>query len=63
MVDTAMQTWVREEGNKDNPQTRAYFADAHERGALLTPEFSAGRLIERLAGDETGQTWFAADPK
>jgi NAD(P)-dependent dehydrogenase (short-subunit alcohol dehydrogenase family) len=62
-VDTSMQTWVREEGTKDHPQTRAYFTDAHERGALLTPEFSAGRLIERLAGDDTGQTWFAVDPK
>ncbi|MFC0437944.1 SDR family oxidoreductase [Kutzneria buriramensis] len=63
-VDTSMQTWVREEGSDHmSSATKAYFTDAHERGALLTPEFSAGRLIERLAGDDTGQTWFAVDPK
>ena len=64
MVDTSMQAWVREEGSKDyDPKVRAMFTDAYERGVLLTPEQSAGRLIDRLAGQDTGQTWSAADPK
>jgi NAD(P)-dependent dehydrogenase (short-subunit alcohol dehydrogenase family) len=63
-VDTSMQTWVREDGGRRmDGQTRAYFTDVHARGALLTPEFSAGRLIARLSGEDNGQTWFAVEPR
>ncbi|QUQ64908.1 SDR family NAD(P)-dependent oxidoreductase [Kutzneria sp. CA-103260] len=63
-VDTSMQTWVREEaGARMDPRTRAFFTDAKDSGRLLTPEHSAGRLISRLAGEDNGQTWSAADPR
>ena len=53
----------REEGSAHmDARTKAFFTDAYERGQLLTPEYSAGRLVARLAGEDTGQTWFAVDP-
>jgi NAD(P)-dependent dehydrogenase (short-subunit alcohol dehydrogenase family) len=62
-VDTSMQTWVREEGSAQmDATTRAYFTDVHERGALLTPEHSAARLIARLASEDNGRTWSVNDP-
>ena len=61
-VDTSMMTWVRGEGGRGLDATsRAYFADVPKRGELLTPEQSAGYLIARLAGDDNGETWHAAD--
>ena len=61
-VDTSMMSWVRGEGGQGlDAKSRSYFADVQSRGELLTPEQSAGYLIARLAGDENGETWHAAD--
>ena len=61
-VDTAMQAWIRAQ----NPQRIG--AELHERfnrnfarGALITPEHSAGALIARLSGDDTGAIWDVND--
>jgi NAD(P)-dependent dehydrogenase (short-subunit alcohol dehydrogenase family) len=57
-VDTAMQAWIREQ----DPDRIG--AGLHERfnrnfaeGTLIAPERSAGALLARLAGDETGAIW------
>jgi NAD(P)-dependent dehydrogenase (short-subunit alcohol dehydrogenase family) len=61
-VATSMMTWVREGGGTAMDATvQAYFADVQQRGDLITPEQSAGFLLARLAGEDTGQTWHAAD--
>ncbi|GAA3436764.1 SDR family NAD(P)-dependent oxidoreductase [Kutzneria kofuensis] len=61
-VDTSMMTWVRDGGGRRmDPKVHEFFADVQDRGDLLTPDQSAGYLLARLAGDDTGQTWHAAD--
>jgi len=61
-VATSMMTWVREGGGTAMDATvNEYFADVQQRGDLLTPEQSAGFLLARLPGEETGQTWHAED--
>ena len=61
-VATSMMTWVREGGGTAmDPTVQAYFADVQQQGQLLTPEQSAGFLLARLGGEETGQTWHAED--
>jgi NAD(P)-dependent dehydrogenase (short-subunit alcohol dehydrogenase family) len=62
-VDTSMQLWAATEGGAGlAPRTRALFTEARARGTLLTPEYSAGRLIEQLVGEDNGQRWYAVNP-
>lgn len=61
-VDTAMQTWIRSQPPEDiGAALHDQFTASHESGALITPKRSAAALLERLAGDETGQIWDVAD--
>jgi len=61
-VATAMMTWVRDGGGTAmSAEVREYFTDVQQRGHLLTPEQSAGYLLARLGGEDTGQTWHAED--
>ena len=61
-VATSMMTWVRDGGGRRmDPAVSEFFAEVAERGDLLTPEQSAAFLLARLPGEDTGQTWHAAD--
>jgi 3-oxoacyl-[acyl-carrier protein] reductase len=62
-VDTDMQAWIREQGpERVGAALHDYFEQTHARGALLAPETSAGSLVARLGGQETGQIWDVSDP-
>lgn len=60
-VDTAMQTWIREQHPaKIGQQLHDRFMEMHASGRLLSPEQSAARLLEKLVGsDQSGQIWSA----
>jgi NAD(P)-dependent dehydrogenase (short-subunit alcohol dehydrogenase family) len=61
-VDTAMQAHIRTEGEgRVSEATRARFLRNHAEGVLITPERSAGSLVDRLDDDATGVIWDAAD--
>jgi NAD(P)-dependent dehydrogenase (short-subunit alcohol dehydrogenase family) len=57
-VDTAMQTWVREQSpDRIGESLHHRFADLHADGRLISPERSARSLIARLPSDASGQIW------
>jgi NAD(P)-dependent dehydrogenase (short-subunit alcohol dehydrogenase family) len=61
-VDTAMQGWIRAQPAQEiGVALHERFLESYERGSLLTPDQSAQSLLERLAGDATGQIWNADD--
>lgn len=61
-VDTAMQGWIRAQPAEEiGVALHQRFLESYERGSLLTPEQSAQSLLERLAGDATGQVWNVDD--
>ncbi len=57
-VDTAMQGWIR---NQDPDQIgtalHERFVAMQQSGTLITPERSAGSLLEHLAAGGNGQIW------
>jgi NAD(P)-dependent dehydrogenase (short-subunit alcohol dehydrogenase family) len=62
MVDTAMQTWVRDNGKgRLGDATHQNFLRAHEQGALISPEESAAALLRRLTSPDNGQIWDVRD--
>jgi NAD(P)-dependent dehydrogenase (short-subunit alcohol dehydrogenase family) len=61
-VDTAMQAWIRDQDPDEiGHGLHEDFTRRHAAGDLLTPSASAAALLERLAGDATGQIWDVAD--
>jgi 3-oxoacyl-[acyl-carrier protein] reductase len=57
-----MQAWIRNQSaDVVGASLRDRFVENYERGTLLTPVQSAGSLLERLAGDSTGEIWNAPD--
>jgi NAD(P)-dependent dehydrogenase (short-subunit alcohol dehydrogenase family) len=61
-VDTAMQGWIRAQPAEEiGVALHQRFLESYERRSLLTPEQSAQSLLERLAGDATGQVWNVDD--
>jgi NAD(P)-dependent dehydrogenase (short-subunit alcohol dehydrogenase family) len=57
-VDTAMQGWIREQ-DPDQIGTALHerFIAMQQSGTLLTPQRSAGVLLEHLAADDNGEIW------
>ncbi|WP_411093621.1 SDR family NAD(P)-dependent oxidoreductase [Streptomyces sp. 049-1] len=63
-VDTAMQALIRLKGDgRLDQDTHARFVHNHEHGNLITPEESARSLVDRLAGNATGEIWDVADSR
>lgn len=63
-VDTAMQALIRRKGEgRLDEATYTRFVQNHERGKLITPEESARSLVDRLAGDASGQIWDVSDTR
>jgi len=61
-VDTTAQSWLRTQPpERIGGAAHQYFNNLHSSGALITPELSAGSLVARLAGQETGQIWNVDD--
>jgi NAD(P)-dependent dehydrogenase (short-subunit alcohol dehydrogenase family) len=62
-VDTAMQQWIREQSpTAIGQRLHDRFVGMRASGALLSPQQSATKLLERLAGsDQSGQGWSAGD--
>jgi 3-oxoacyl-[acyl-carrier protein] reductase len=57
-VDTAMQAWIREqEPAAIGAALHERFVTGYESGTLLTPEDSAGALVEHLSSGGNGQIW------
>lgn len=62
-VDTAMQSWIRaQDPTEIGADLHQWFIDSHQRGSLITAEESAGSLLARLPGAQTGEVWDASDP-
>lgn len=62
-VDTAMQGWIREQDpDRIGASLHERFSRSHREGRLIPPERAARSLLDRLAGDATGQIWDVADP-
>ncbi|HEX4225588.1 MAG TPA: SDR family NAD(P)-dependent oxidoreductase [Pseudonocardiaceae bacterium] len=61
-VDTAMQTWIRDQDGSDIPELHQRFHHMYREGLLSTPEQSAAALVPRIVGTETGRIWNADDP-
>ncbi|GHH87588.1 hypothetical protein GCM10018793_63910 [Streptomyces sulfonofaciens] len=61
-VDTAMQDWIREQGEgRLDAATYAHFLRSHADEALITPETSARSLVSRIGLADTGRIWDVAD--
>ena len=61
-VDTAMQTWIREQDpDRIGTALHTRFNQSFTEGALITPERSAAALIAHLAGDDSGSIWDVSD--
>jgi 3-oxoacyl-[acyl-carrier protein] reductase len=57
-VDTAMQAWIRQQDpGRIGTGLHERFTRNYAEGTLITPEHSAGVLLARLAGDDTGTVW------
>ena len=62
-VDTAMQQWIRgQPAEQIGAALHDRFAAMHAGGQLITPERSAGSVLDRIAGSQTGQIWSVDDP-
>ncbi|WP_255955961.1 SDR family NAD(P)-dependent oxidoreductase [Streptomyces odontomachi] len=63
-VDTAMQAWIRRTGRgRLDGATYTRFVRNHEEGGLISSDDSARALLDRLAGDATGQVWDVHDSR
>ncbi|HEX3802519.1 MAG TPA: SDR family oxidoreductase [Solirubrobacteraceae bacterium] len=57
-VDTAMQGWIREQDpERIGTALHARFVATQQSGTLLTPQRSAGVLLDHLAADGNGEIW------
>ena len=62
MVDTTMQTCIRDNGaGRLSPSTYTHFNDSRANGSLIDPADSARSLVARLDGTATGQIWALHD--
>ncbi|HEY4024208.1 MAG TPA: SDR family oxidoreductase [Pseudonocardiaceae bacterium] len=61
-VDTAMQSWIRDQDRTGIPELHQWFHRMHREGLLITPEESAAALVPRISSTLTGQIWSAEDP-
>ncbi len=60
-VDTAMQGWIREQDpERIGIALHARFVAMQQSGTLLTPQRSAGVLLEHLAAAGNGEIWNAS---
>lgn len=61
-VDTAMQAWIRHQApERIGVALHDRFHRSFAEGSLITPGHSAGVLVARLAGDDTGAIWDVND--
>jgi 3-oxoacyl-[acyl-carrier protein] reductase len=57
-VDTAMQSWIREQDPEEiGADLHERFVTRHASGELLTPEDSAAALLAHLGAGGNGQIW------
>jgi NAD(P)-dependent dehydrogenase (short-subunit alcohol dehydrogenase family) len=62
-VDTAMQTWIRDQDpDRIGAGLHQRFTRSYEEGTLITPEWSAKSLLDRLPYNATGQIWDVREP-
>jgi 3-oxoacyl-[acyl-carrier protein] reductase len=62
-VDTAMQQWIRDQPREQiGSALHDRFAGMHADGHLISAEYSARSLLDRLATDASGQLWSVDDP-
>lgn len=60
-VDTAMQTWIRDQDPEQiGAALHERFVAMHDGGDLLTPEKSAQALLEQIRRGGSGEIWDAA---
>lgn len=61
-VDTAMQEWIRDQPREQiGPALHDRFEAMHTDGHLITAEQSARSLLDRIAGQQSGQIWTVDD--
>lgn len=61
-VDTAMQQWIRDQPRDQiGAALHDRFEAMHADGVLITAEDSARSLLERIAGDASGEIWSVDD--
>ncbi|HTU86523.1 MAG TPA: SDR family oxidoreductase [Solirubrobacteraceae bacterium] len=61
-VDTAMQTWIREQSPEEiGASLHERFVASHRDGNLLSPHESAAALLRRLPAKASGQIWHVTD--
>jgi NAD(P)-dependent dehydrogenase (short-subunit alcohol dehydrogenase family) len=62
-VDTAMQAWIRDQDpDRIGAGLHQRFTRSYEEGTLITPEWSAKSLLDRLPYNATGQIWDVREP-
>jgi 3-oxoacyl-[acyl-carrier protein] reductase len=62
-VDTAMQQWIRDQPRDQiGAALHDRFEAMHAHGRLISPEQSARALLDRIAGQGSGQIWSVDDP-
>jgi len=62
-VDTAMQTWIREQDpDQIGAGLHERFTASYQQGGLIGPQQSAESLLAHLGTDATGHIWNVSDP-
>jgi NAD(P)-dependent dehydrogenase (short-subunit alcohol dehydrogenase family) len=62
-VDTAMQAWIRDQDpDRIGAGLHQRFTRSYDEGTLMTPEWSAKSLLDRLPYKATGQIWDVREP-
>jgi NAD(P)-dependent dehydrogenase (short-subunit alcohol dehydrogenase family) len=62
-VDTAMQTWIREQDpDQIGAELHERFTASYQQGGLIGPQRSAESLLAHLGTDATGHIWNVSDP-
>jgi 3-oxoacyl-[acyl-carrier protein] reductase len=62
-VDTAMQTWIREQDpDQIGAELHERFTASYQQGGLIGPQQSAESLLAHLGTDAAGHIWNVSDP-
>jgi NAD(P)-dependent dehydrogenase (short-subunit alcohol dehydrogenase family) len=62
-VDTAMQTWIREQDpDQIGAELHERFAASYQQRGLIGPQQSAESFLAHLGTDATGHIWNVSDP-
>jgi len=62
-VDTAMQTWIREQDpDQIGAELHERFTASYQQGGLIGPQQSAESLLAHLGTDAAGHIWNFSDP-